>query len=799
MNSALRSLIWFSFPIWIIGTDCQAQSLQVVEHDRINLPNGWHLTPVGRSVQVGDFPLNLAVSHDGTRVAVTNNGEGDQSIELIDAGSLRILDSVAIPQSWLGLQFTRDNRYLYASEGNRNAVMIYAAGGNRLKLYDSISLGDPWPERISPTGLALDESRNRLYVVTKENNSLYAVDLRTKRVLFRQVLDAEAYTCILSPSGGELYISCWGGDHVIVFDTRRDWITTRIPAGNHPNDLCLTRDGKYLFVANSQDNSVSVIDAARCEVLETLDAAMYPGSLEGSTSNSIALGQNDHILYVANADNNCLAVFDVEHPGHSSSKGFIPTGWYPTCVRVVRDQVWVANGKGFTSFPNPLGPNPMKRSPKGGNPQYIARLLRGSVSIIPPPDARQLGIYSEAVYHNSPYSLAGSSAAAPPDPVPTLPGGSSAIQHVFYVVKENRTYDQVLGDDPRGNGDTSLCLFPERVTPNEHAIVREFVLLDNFYVDGEVSADGHNWSMAAYANDYIEKTWPTQYGGRGGEYDYIANRSISLPRNGFIWDNCHTHHVTFRNYGEFADDGVPHPKTLAGYTCRDYPGWDLKIHDTTRERIWEHDFDSLVAAGSLPAMNIVYFPNDHTSGLARGAFTPLAAVADNDLALGRFLEHLSLSPVWKTSAVFVLEDDAQDGPDHVDAHRSTAYVAGGYVRRHAVDHTMYSSSSMLRTMELILGLPPMSQYDAAAVPMWRCFDSIPDTSPYHARPAAINLGERNVAMNNLMKESERFDLTRADNVPCQDLNRVLWQALRGEGSVMPPARRGAFLSTPVDD
>src|ERR1041385_7582988 len=611
MVSRVMSFRSIAFALLLAGMGCSQKmitSLPGADQTGVRLPNGWHLTPAGQTIGVGDLPMNLAVSHDRRLIAVTNNGESARSSELIDVPGARVIDVMPIPQSWLGIEFARDDRRIYASAGNLNSIRIYTVEKNSLRLQDSIVLGKAWPVRISPTGLALDESRDRLYVVTKENNSLYVVDLRTKSILKRDTLEGEAYTCILSPDHATLYVSVWGNKNVCVYDTRSDSITTRIPTGRNPNDLCLTKDGLYLFVANSQDNSISVIDTRRNEVLETLNAAMFPQCPEGSTTNSIGLSEDGRTLYAANADNNCLAVFNVERPGHSVSRGFIPTGWYPTCVRVVDGLVWVANGKGISSLPNPRGPNPSRRRGKAEESkrreQYIGGLLKGTINVLREPDEAQLAQYSRMVYRNSPYSPSGASTAEGEsgNPIPVRPGDPSPIKHVFYVIKENRTYDQVLGDEPRGNGDTSLCLFPERITPNEDALAREFVLLDNFYVDGEVSADGHNWSTAAYANDFIEKTWPTRYGGRGGEYDYIGNRSIALPLNGFIWDDCLAHHVSFRNYGEFGDEGPPKLKSLTEQTCRAYPGWNLKIKDTTRERVWEHDFDSLLAANALPAM-----------------------------------------------------------------------------------------------------------------------------------------------------------------------------------------------------
>jgi hypothetical protein len=358
------------------------------------------------------------------------------------------------------------------------------------------------------------------------------------------------------------------------------------------------------------------------------------------------------------------------------------------------------------------------------------------------------------------------------------------------VIKENRTYDQVLGDMKEGNGDPRLVLFGENVTPNQHALAREFVLLDNFYVDGEVSADGHNWTMGAYATDYLEKNWVSSYGGRGGSYDAEGNRAVANNKGGFIWDHCKRAGVSYRTYGEFADNFKPNIPVLKGHVCPYFNGYDNRVQDTTRFYQWKRDFDSLLAINAVPRFNSVRFSNDHTEGLRKGRPTPYAHVADNDLAVGMFVEYISKSPIWKETAIFIIEDDAQNGADHVDAHRSTAYLAGGFVKRGFVDHTMYSTSSMLRTMELILGIPPMSQYDAAAQPMWRSFTSTPNLKPFTALAANINLSDKNTAMNEWQMRSEKFDLTKEDAVPDLEFNIVLWNGLKG--TPFPGPKRAAF-------
>jgi hypothetical protein len=350
----------------------------------------------------------------------------------------------------------------------------------------------------------------------------------------------------------------------------------------------------------------------------------------------------------------------------------------------------------------------------------------------------------------------------------------------------------VLGDMKEGNGDPSLVLFGENVTPNLHKLAKEFVLLDNFYCDGEVSADGHSWSMGDYATDFLEKTWPTNYGGRGGEYQGEGERKTANNK-WYIWDQCKKKNISYRTYGEFTDAKTATIPVLDKHFCPYYTGWDMDTKDTTRFYQWKREFDSLLAKNAVPQFNSMRMGNDHTEGLRKGKPTPFAHVADNDLAVGMFVEYLSKSPIWKESAVFIVEDDAQNGADHVDAHRTTAYVAGGFVKRKFVDHTMYSTSSMLRTMELILGLQPMSQYDAAAEPMWRCFTSTADITSFVSLPSNINLNDKNLAINKWQQKSETFDFTNEDRAPDLEFSELLWYAIKGDHVPFPGPRRSAFV------
>lgn len=791
----------------------KAQSAEQTVSKSILLPNGWGITNVGRSLPLGDLPLNIAVSKSGKLIAITNNGLGKQYIQLIDPKAERQLDSVIVPSSWYGLKFSENDKKLYVSGGNDNVILQYKIVNDKLKLADTIILGKKWPTRISPAGIDIDEKKQLLYVVTKENNSLYVVDLETKKIKKQIPLKGEGYTCVLSPDAKELYVSCWGCGKLLVFDTTNEEFVASIAVGSHPNEILLSKKGAFLFVANSDDNSVSVIDRKSRKVIETLNAALSPNAPAGSTTNGLALSKNGKQLYIANADNNCLAVFDVSEPGESKSLGFIPTGWYPTNVKLVDQKILVTNGKGFVPMTNLQAPTPYMKgydlkyraedTSKPKSVHSIGELFQGTLSIIDKPSIDLLGAYTKMVYENSPYSKEKELKAHNDvgNPVPMKVGDPSPIKYVFYVVKENRTYDQVMGDVKEGNGDPSLVMFGEKITPNQHKLAKDFVLLDNFYVDAEVSADGHNWTLGAYATDYLEKIWPTCYS-RAWDYPGEGRRAIANNKAGFIWDACKRANVSFRNYGEFMLDKKPTLPVLQNNYCKTFNSWDeLAEKDVNRFEQWKKDFDSLVAIKQVPRFNTIRFPNDHTEGLRKGRPTPNAHVADNDLATGLLVEYLSKSPIWNECLVLIVEDDAQSGTDHVDAHRSTAFLAGPYVKRNFIDHTMYSSTSFLRTIELILGLAPLSQHDAGSTPLWNSFTAIPDFTSFRSVPSNIDLKEVNLVMNKWQQKSDTYDFSKVDAVPDLEFTELLWYAIKGDKIACPSPRRAAFvrLSNKKDD
>ena len=772
----------------------------------VSLPNGWKLSSAGKSFGLGDLPLNIAVSNSKKFVAVTNNGVSAHSIMLIDVKSERVIDSVIIPKAWYGLAFSPDDQFLYAAGGHDNKIVRYEIIQNKLNKKDEIVLGAVWPNRIAPSGITFDAKRQKIYVVTRDNRSLYVIDAKTQKIEKQFGLDGEAYMSVLSTDAKELYISCWGCDHVLVFDLNMQAWKAPIKVGDNPNEMLVSPNGQQLYVCNANDNTVSVINLKTKKVIETLDVALYPNSPSGSTTNGLAMDPIKKSLYIANADNNCLAVFDVSTPGKSVPKGFIPVGWFPTNVKFINNKIWVTNGKGNTSLANPYGPRPIKNgeevilhgadvnAPK--EVQYIGSMFKGTMSVIARPAEKDLQGYSKAVYRNASYSPTKSDLAdkeAPGFPIPMKMGQKSPIKYVFYVIKENRTYDQVLSDVKGGNGDTTLLLFGRKYTPNQHAIAEKFVLLDNFYVDSEVSADGHQWSMGAYATDYMEKSWPTSYGGKGGGIYGEPEKNVVLNKSGYIWDLCNRYGVTFRTYGEFVTNGKATIPVLDKHFHPTFPSYSLAIMDTTRLRIWKTEFETMVKENRVPQFNTLRLGNDHTEGLRIGRPTPYAHVADNDYAVGLLIETLSKSPIWNETAVFILEDDAQNGADHVDAHRSTAYVAGGFVKRNYVDHTAYSTSSMLRTMELILGLSPMSQYDAAAMPMWRSFDSVAKPSDFKAITPNVDLRTKNVVRNEWQRRSELFNFEKEDTNNDVAFNLVLWHGLKGDKIPFPGPTRAAFV------
>jgi len=781
------------------------------------LPNGWKISPAGEHLGVGDLPLNMTLTPGGRYLIVTNNGYAKPTLTVVDLANRYVKARVAVDHAWFGLAWHPNGRRLYSSGASQNTVNEFEWSGNMLTLGPNHVLGRP-ERRGGPTGLenagfiggvAVHPDGKTLFAVHVLGTALSVVDLEKNRVRQTVDLPAEPYTCMVAPDGKTLYVSLWGGSKVLMFDAVTLQQTAAVEVGGHPNAMVLSGDGTRLFVACANTNAVWVVDLASGTAKEQISVALYPKAPVGSTPNALALSPDGRTLLVANADNNTVAVVDVGSPGRSEVEGFIPTGWYPTGVMYTPDakRILVLNGKGLVSMANPRGPT--------GDYQYTGSMLPGALSIIPAPDKPTLEAMTKRVYELVRYTDATrlTPADAPKaSPIPGTVGQPSPIKYVFYVIRENRTYDQVFGDIPKGNGDPTLTLFGEEITPNAHAIASEYVLLDNFYVDAEVSMDGHAYSTAAYATDVVEKIWPTNYGSRGAIYlseggwtmrDQFGN--FAAPPEGYLWDFAKRAGVTVRSYGEFAEwkkRGGPVEATvpgLKGLVHPSYPPYDTSIPDNQRIDVWLEEFKQFEANGQLPQLSIIRLGNDHTNGTRPGSPTPRAMVAENDYALGRLVEAISKSRYWKESAIFVLEDDAQNGPDHVDAHRSVALVASPFAKRGSVDSTLYTTAGMLRTMELILGIPPMSQYDASAAPYYNAFQATPVLTPFTLRKARYPFDEMNSPNAPGSAASLRMNLEEADMAPELELNEIIWKSVHGANAVMPPPRRTGFVRAIGDD
>ncbi|HLF20034.1 MAG TPA: alkaline phosphatase family protein [Bacteroidota bacterium] len=748
--------------------------------NRILLPNGWSVSPVGEHIEVGDLPLNAALTSDEKYLAITHSGQSKAEVMLVDVKARKVVQSVQLKDTWLGIKFHGKN--LYVSGGTQNCVYSFRLRNGRLASKDSIILEEPFP-KYNGSVAGLDVRQGKLAVVLRNDSTLRYYDFKTKHHE-KVKLDGMPYSCTYLKDG-TLLVSIWSSKKIVVFKNSK--FLYELATGDHPTEIAVSDNMRQAFVGNANENSVTVFDLRAKTALATVNTAIYPDSPEGSTTNSVALARGNQVLLAANADNNSLAVISLEDPKRPTPQGFVPVGWYPTKVLALQNNtILVLNGKGGRSLANPRN-------------QYIGSLFKGTLSFIKYPRKDQLLDYTKRVYENTPYKPEHlvKSMYEKESPIPRRIGDPSPIKYVFYIIKENRTYDQVFGDMSEGNGDSTLCLFGEQITPNHHKLARQFVLFDNLYVNAEVSADGHNWSTAAYATDYVEKLWPTLYGGRGGAYDFEGAQPTATPKAGYIWDACARANVSYRSYGEFTEPGETqgeHSTTLVkgleGHFSPTYRGWDMSYSDIDRVKDWEKEFTEFEKNGGLPQFNIIRLPNDHTEGTRKGKLTPQAYVAQNDYALGLLVERIAKSRFWEESAIFVIEDDAQDGPDHVDAHRTVGLVISPYTRRKFIDNTLYATTSMLRTMELILGLPPMSQYDAASTPMFNAFTLNADTSRYIAEKPRYDVTRRNKDGDYGQVLMEGMNLAKEDAAPDRLFNEIIWRSIKG--TPMPPPRYSIF-------
>ena len=771
------------------------------------LPTGALLDPAAQTSPVGNFPLAIAVAPEGDRYALLLCGYRQQGIQIVDRNGA-VLQTIAQPAAFIGLAFAPDGKSLWASGGNEDRLYSYTWRDGAAVSNGSIELAVKQPKESGtryPAGLAFSSEGRRLYVAENLSDTLAVVDVESGRVVQR--LETDRYPFAVAASkDGDVFVSAWGDTTVTRFRTtsngllRRD---RRIESVRHPSALLLDDAGGRLFVASSTTDSIAVIDTKSAAVVSILKDSPPSGPNEGTTPNALALSPDGKTLFVAEADANAVAVFALssatagrkEATGSDALAGRIPVAWYPTALAVTGDRLVVVNGKGAGSRPNPNGPQP---GPKHPDTEYTLGQLEGSVISLPVRwSAADLVAMSGRVAAANGWGTRAASNYPP-------------LHHVIYIIKENRTYDQILGDIPAADGDPSLVFFGRDVTPNHHALAERFGLFDRFFVNAEVSADGHNWSTAAYATDYVTKTVPSNYSDRGRTYDYEgSNRGqivdedddVNAPASGYLWDLAIRKGISLRDYGEFVVDAaelpggkegdfIPTRSALADVASREFPPWNLDIPDQRRADVWISDLQKYAAAGSMPALQILRLPNDHTSGAKADKPTPRAYVADNDLALGRIVEALSHSPFWKDSVVFVLEDDAQSGPDHVDSHRSPLLVISPYCRSGVV-HRFANTTDVLATIEEILGLDSLSQFDFYGRPLRAVFVAEPDLRPYDGLKPGVDLHEKNPPDTPQAKQSATLDFSKPDAADEEILNRVLWQAIKGDAPMPAPVRAPA--------
>ena len=779
------------------------------------LSSGWKIDPAGNQVALDTFPMSSALSPDGKYLLVLNGGYKPPTISVIELDPARVVNSVRVQDGWLGLAFAPKSNKLYVGGGSRAAVFEFTFENGTLTPGRTLSMlaeGQQRTARDFIGDVAFSPDGKLMLAADLYHDSVLAVNPATGQVQARYKTGRRPYRILFHPDGQSFFVTHWADGSAGHYDASSGSLLATLRLGAHPTDMVWRQGGPSepsgdeppyvgrLFVAASNTNnvySVTVTASKILKVAEVINVAMTPFHPLGMTPSALSVSSDNKTLYVACSDANAVAVVDVSED-KSIVDGFIPTGWYPTAVRALSSGgLVVLNGKGVKSYPILNGPNPTRRSGSvqagESEPEYVASKQTGTASFIHPFDAAQLDVWTKATLANSPYDDAKLQQASPMPPV----------EHIVYIVKENRTYDQVLGDMKEGNGDANLVLFGENVTPNLHKLARQFVLLDNFYVNSDVSADGHNWSTAAIAPDYVQKMWPNSYAGRRSTYDYEEGDPAAIPPAGYLWTNASSAGLSVRNFGYMVDNmpardvkpggdqvSAIHDPVLAKVTNKGYRGFDLDYPDVERAKVFLAELADYEKTGSMPRLIVMRMGNDHTSGTSAGKIAPLAAAADNDYAVGMIAEGVSKSPFWTSTAIFVLEDDAQNGPDHVDSHRSPAYVISPYVRHHLVDSSMYNTTSFLRTMEFMLGLRPMTHFDAGARPLTAAFQATPDPEPYTAEKPRIDLQQKNPPNAPRAAESARMNFEEADMMDDDELNDILWRAIRTDPP--PPPVRSFF-------
>lgn len=812
------------------------------------LPTGKFISPIGEHSEVGSYPIHMVRTLDGKYGVISTMGYR-QALSVVELSTGKVTSKFDYKTSrnnpnkdglYFGVAVHPVSGEIYVSRGAQDKVSSYRVDSEGMitEVGTPISESKLTERKGLPfhfSGLAFNSSGSRLAVVNNQTSgavglgSIGIYDTNSNQKIRQIEVGGFPFDVAYKTKGAgaddKAYVSCERDSMVAVVDVQKGSVMKTIRTGASPANLMFDRWQKRLFVSNTAGDSISVIDTEKDLVIQTI--SVRPPELRGlpgAAPLGMNLSEDEKTLYVALSDMQCVAVVNV---AKGQVQGYVPTGWLPTDVIPNKGSLLITSAKGIQSV-NPNG------KPVGDKGTYIQDIIAGTVSLVSIPDAKGLKSMTRRVIANN-RLRPGLNSGKQKDF--TNPG----IKYVIYVVKENRTYDNVLGDLKQGNGDSSLTLFPRKVTPNQHALAERFVLMDNFYVCAEVSQDGWQWSTSGMASPYGSRNTPYNYSGRGRSYDTEGSNNgepvelsgitnVAKPAAGYIWEHCAKHKVTYRNYGMFstfagiddkrrsafpdAKDSFPLVKSLLGHTDSNFRHYDTNYADspvygeygfevksqlksfgehkaTNRFSAWKREFDQFVKAGSMPRFQSVRFGNDHTNGSRAGSPTAQSMVADNDYAVGLMVEAVSNSPFWKETAICLLEDDAQNGIDHVDAHRSTAYVISPYISRATVDSTFYNTDSMLRTMQLLLGMPPMSQFDAVATP-FRFFGSkAANLEPFKAirpdREVVCAINTRNAYR---AKDSEKINRYAEESEIDEELNDILWKSIKGVGSKTPEPRYG---------
>jgi DNA-binding beta-propeller fold protein YncE len=801
------------------------------------LNSGWAIHPAGQQVPVDTLPMSSAVSPSGKYLLVLNGGYNPPSISVIDITQKKELSRTPLADAWLGLRFAPSGNKVYIGGGSTGKVFeleFNDSSGELKQTREFNAIRDTGPQTRNFIGdVVASPDSHVLYAANLYHDSISVINLESGTLIDEWKCGKRPYRLFVTPGGHRVLETSWAEAALFQYDANSGRELGRTRVANHPTDLLwLNRPAPVeegetspyiarIFVAAANTNGVYVFGVAATgdlTQLETINVSTSPMHPLGMTPTALATDNAATRLYVVCSDANAVAVADIS-TAHTNVLGFLPTGWYPTAVTALDDgQLVILNGKGLGSRANPDGPNPTRRNQplfQGGPviaPGYVAHIQTGTVSFLPKIADADYPAYTQTVLRNSPYHDELISGPIDDEQIAYFArtdGHPSPIQHIVYVIKENRTYDQVLGDLEGANGDKSLTLFGEQVTPNLHQLARQFVTFDNFYENSDVSADGHNWADAAIAPDFTMKLWPNEYARRSRTYAFEGGEPANLPPAGYLWDNALQAGLTVRDYGEWVTS-IPLKQVtgekqvdkisdaaLVSHVDLNYRGFDLNYPDVNRAHEFIREWKQFDESGQAPNLIVLRLGNDHTQGTKAGAPTPLAYNADNDYAVGLVAEALSHSKLWSSTAMFVIEDDSQNGPDHVDSHRAPVWAISPYTERGAVDSTMYNQASVLRTMELILGLRPMTHFDAGARPMFGSFSRQPQTRPYNAIAPKISTTERNPGNGPGSAESARMDFSEADRVDDDLLTAVVWRAVKHADP--PPPMRSAFArSQPAD-